>query len=394
MNKLPKICKDCGPLPTSHFLKYIKSLIELIFPKINFSKLPINDDVVDKIFLKLGIITKEENLPREKISLRSMVFIDEAKKRGIKCWVMKSRWDYINTFHMKLKEKIISFEGLPRAEFLNTKATGMVDDKAVVKKILIQNQIPTPKGKLFWFFQKKNAFHYGLLLGFPLVVKPRSGSISHHVTADIRTEKKLTEAIKIATNYEPSFIVEKHLEKTKVFRATIINKQHIACVERIPAHVTGDGVHTITELIEIKNTDPRRGNPRAKDTTLYKLVIDNTSEQLLREQGFEFCSVPAVGQKVWLQNKIILDLGADLLEVTSQIHPDNIELFKKITEIFNTRLVGIDFLAEDISRSWKEQNAGIIELNSLPYIDMHHFPTWGQPVNVAAYVCDLVEKYY
>jgi hypothetical protein len=42
----------------------------------------------------------------------------------------------------------------------------------------------------------------------------------------------------------------------------------------------------------------------------------------------------------------------------------------------------------------EKQSCGIIELNSLPYIDMHHFPTWGEPINVAGYVCDLVKKYY
>lgn len=389
-----KVCRDCGPLPASHFLKYIKGLTELVLPKINFSRWPLNDDIVDKIFLKLGLVAKEEELPREKISLRSLVFIDEAKKRGLKFWALKSRFGYLNTFHLERNGKIFSFEGLPRAEFLDTKITGLVDDKAAVKKILIQNQIPAPEGKSFWFFEKQKAFRYGLRLGFPLAVKPRSGSISHHVTANIRTEKELAKAIKSAVSYEPSFIVEKHLEKTKVFRATVIDKKQLACVERIPAHIAGDGVHTVVELIEIKNTDPRRGPPRAKDTTLYKLVIDDASERLLKEQGLDFHQIPAAGRKVFLQNKIILDLGADLLEVTPRIHPDNIALFKKTAEIFNTRLVGIDFLAEDIGLSWKKQNAGIIELNSLPYIDMHHFPTWGQPVNVASYVCDLVEKYY
>lgn len=328
------------------------------------------------------------------ISLRSMVFIDEAKKRGMEFWALKSRYGYINDFHMKKKGKIFPFEGLPRAEFLGTKQTHLVDDKDAVKKILIQNKIPAPEGKTFWFFNKTKALRYGLALGFPLVVKPRSGSISRHVTANIQTESELKIAIKKAISYEPSFIVEKHLENTRVFRATVIDKNNIACVERIPAHVTGDGRHTVKELIDIKNTDPRRGQPRAKDTTLYKLVVDDTSKKLLLGQGLDFDRIPADNQKIFLQNKIILDLGADLLEVTPRIHPDNLELFKKITEIFNIRLVGIDFLAEDISRPWQEQNAGIIELNSLPYIDMHHFPTWGQPVNVASYVCDLVEKYY
>jgi cyanophycin synthetase len=91
---------------------------------------------------------------------------------------------------------------------------------------------------------------------------------------------------------------------------------------------------------------------------------------------------------------VILDLGADLFERTGEVHPDNLELFRAVARLFNTRLVGIDFLAEDISKSWRGQNAAIIELNSLPYIDMHHFPTKGEPVNVGGFICDMVEKYY
>lgn len=91
---------------------------------------------------------------------------------------------------------------------------------------------------------------------------------------------------------------------------------------------------------------------------------------------------------------MILDLGSDLHEVTSITHKDNFQLFERVARGFRTRLVGIDFLAEDISLSWKEQKSAVIELNSLPYIDMHHFPTDGLPVNVAGYLCDLVEKCY
>ncbi|MDP3790961.1 MAG: hypothetical protein Q8R38_02835 [Candidatus Omnitrophota bacterium] len=37
---------------------------------------------------------------------------------------------------------------------------------------------------------------------------------------------------------------------------------------------------------------------------------------------------------------------------------------------------------------------GIIEANSLPYIDMHHFPVTGAPRNVAGAILDEVERRY
>jgi D-alanine-D-alanine ligase-like ATP-grasp enzyme len=389
-------CQDCGPLPTSHFEKYVESFVDFLLPKINTRSKFLRwfDGFFENLFLTLGILKKEQNFPADKISLRSTVFIDEAKKRGMEFWALKSPVCYINAFHLKWRDKIFSFEGLPRAEFFDGKNSCLIDDKAAVKKVLLENKIPTPEGKKFWFWQKRQALRYGVEIGFPLVVKPRSGSISHHVTFNIRNPNELNEAVSRAIAYEPTFIVEKYLPETKVFRITVVDFEHLAAVERIPAHITGDGAHSIRELVEIKNHDPARGNPRQKDTTLYKIVVDETSEELLALQNVEWRSIPEVGKTIYLQKKIILDLGADLREVTPLVHSDNVELFRRVASIFEVRLVGLDFLAEDISRSWKEQSCGIIELNSLPYIDMHHFPTWGEPVNVAGYVCDLVEKYY
>lgn len=387
-------CKDCGPLPTSHFGKYVESFVDFLLPKINARRFKVIDWIFESLFLFIGAIRKEQNFPYDKISLRSTVFIDEAKKRGMEFWALKSPVCYINTFHMKWRDKVFSFEGLPRAEFLDGEKSQLIDDKAAVKRILLENNLPTPAGRVFWFWQKRKSMKYGLELGFPLVVKPRSGSISHHVTFDIQTAEELEAAIKRAITYEPTFIVEKFLPNAKVFRVTVVDREHLAAVERIPAHVTGDGATSVSRLIEIKNQDPRRGNPKQKDTTLYQLVIDETSNELLGTRGINFDFVPSENEKIYLQKKIILDLGADLREVTPHVHEDNRKLFKKVASLFGVRLVGIDFIAENISCSWKEQVCGIIELNSLPYIDMHHFPTWGEPVNVAGYICDLVEKYY
>ena len=45
----------------------------------------------------------------------------------------------------------------------------------------------------------------------------------------------------------------------KDYRCLVINGQMEAIAERVPAHVIGDGVHTVAELVEITNADPRRG---------------------------------------------------------------------------------------------------------------------------------------
>ena len=56
--------------------------------------------------------------------------------------------------------------------------------------------------------------------------------------------------------------------------------------------------------------------------------------------------------------------------------------------------VGLDFMVRDISKSWKEQNSAVLELNTAPCIDFHQYANYGQPKNIAAEVFKMVIKYY
>lgn len=387
-------CRECGPLPKRHVIQYMDSLSRHILPRISEKILRIFGRFFDSVFVRCGLLKRVPYTVSPDISSRSAVFIEEGIKRGFSFWTICGPSGPVGRFDMMKSQKIHSFEGLPCAEFLSTRETALVDDKAEVKKILSNLKLPTPSGKCFNLLQFSSAIIYGINLGFPLSVKPRSRSISHHVVMNVLNRKELVIALQKVFSYEPYAIVEKFLPKVKTYRATVVDFCHIAVVERIPAHIVGDGVHTIQELIDMKNADSRRGVPKQKDTTLYRLVIDETTSHLLKERGYDFHSVPKNGDYVFLQRKVILDLGADLVEVSDKIHSDNRRLFEKVSRAFNVRLVGIDFLAEDIARPWHTQRAAIIELNSLPYIDMHHFPTEGTPVHVGKFVCDLVERYY
>ncbi|TSC52600.1 MAG: hypothetical protein LiPW39_553, partial [Parcubacteria group bacterium LiPW_39] len=108
------------------------------------------------------------------------------------------------------------------------------------------------------------------------------------------------------------------------------------------------------------------------------------------QAGLTLDSVLPTNQRVFLQEKIILDLGADLIEMSGQIHSANRLLFEEVAEIFDARVLGIDFLCQDIGTSWKEQKCAIMELNSLPFIDMHHFPLEGEPRNLAGMIWEMI----
>ena len=381
-------------MPVIHWQNYVSSFFEAA-PLIAQSKISLIflDKLIINLFRACHLLVLRENFDRSKIYLRTSVFIDEAQRAGIKFFALAGPLGYINYFFMEKGGRKYLIEGLPTAEHLSDKSARL-SDKIFVKKCLKKAHLPTAEGESFSLFDQNKAFKYAKKLGFPLVVKPRFGSMSQHISINIKSDSELKKAVKRALRYSSYFIVERYLVGTDVYRATVVDEKFVGCVKRVPAHIRGDGIHTIWELVDLKNQDPRRGLPRAKDATIFCLVIDETTHRLLGERGYDLSSVPAKNELVFLQEKVILDLGADLFEVTKSVHPDNLELFKKTARLFGVKLVGIDFLAEDIAKSWGKQTAAIIELNNLPYIDMHHFPTEGEPVPIAKYLCDMVIKYY
>ena len=113
-------------------------------------------------------------------------------------------------------------------------------------------------------------------------------------------------------------------------------------------------------------------------------------EAILRRQGLTLESVPKKGEKIYLQDKIILSCGCDIINCKNQAHPDNIELFLEAARLLDTPLVGIDFLCPDITRSYQEQKTALLEANTRPHLDMHQFPSHGEPEPVAERVWDIL----
>jgi D-alanine-D-alanine ligase-like ATP-grasp enzyme len=62
---------------------------------------------------------------------------------------------------------------------------------------------------------------------------------------------------------------------------------------------------------------------------------------------------------------------------------------ERAARALQTPLVGFDLIIPDPERDPDAQTWGVIEANSLPYIDLHYLPLEGTPSNVAASVWDL-----
>jgi cyanophycin synthetase len=395
--KLIKFCDDCEMPSTYHLQTWLDELINRFLPRLSLPKKfeLFFDILLEKSFIFSKLVSLRDDFTRSDIQLRTTCFIDEARKRGIKFKVLYGPFGYTNYFQAEINGKIFRFEGLPIADFASKHEAQLVDDKKRTKCRLRKKNFPIADGKAFWFWQKKQAVEFGVNhLRFPLVVKPCRGSASKHVTTNIQDIERLKYAINKAIIYSPAFIIERFIPDASVHRATVIDFNFVACVKQAPANVVGNGSLTIRELIDRKNNDPCRGQPFQKEFTLYKIVEDETTRNLLAEKGYNLSIILKEGEIVYLQKDSFLKLGGDLLEVTPQVHPDNIQLFRDIAKLFDIRVVGIDFLCQNISDSWKNQQCAVLELNSIPCIELHHFPSSGIPQNVAKAIVDLFFKYY
>ncbi len=317
---------------------------------------------------------------------RALVIVREARTRGITIKALKFLGKSTSHFSIEINGVKKILECLPHLFTAGQTFSVDFDDKGTLKELLKKAGLPHPEGRAFRHYAP--ALRYvQTVLGFPVVIKPRSGSLSKHTMCNIKTENQLREAIEIAQAVSSAFVVEKFIEGD-VHRITLVNGHVVASCLREPPNVIGNGMHTIQELIKTKNQNPLRGEIHQKNFTLHKIIVSARTHSLLSSQNVTLQSIPPHGKKVYLHDKVILACGADVHDTTDMIHPENNVLFKKVYALCNTPLIGIDFITKDISKPHYEQECAVIEVNSLPYIDMHHYVVTGQKRNVAAHVLD------
>lgn len=202
-------------------------------------------------------------------------------------------------------------------------------------------------------------------LGYPVVVKPADLDGGSGVAAGLAHANDVRRAFLAARQLSAQILVEQHIPG-RDYRLTVFQGEMIWAIERIPARVTGDGRHTIAQLVERENTNPLRGDgPRS---ALKRLKLDQEGLEALFKQGLTETSVARAGQVVPLRHAANVASGGEPVAVFAQVHPDNARLAVRAAEQLGLDLAGIDLLIPDVSRSWRApDNAGAIcEINGQP----------------------------
>ncbi|MCW3124235.1 MAG: cyanophycin synthetase [Flavipsychrobacter sp.] len=264
-------------------------------------------------------------------------------------------------------------------------AVELACDKEETKNLLEASEIPVPRGRII--YDEEDLQNCIDKIGYPIVTKPVNGNHGKGATTNIRTWEDAVEGLRAAKVYGRAVICEKFITG-RDFRILVINYKFVAAALRTPAAVTGDGIHTIQQLIDIVNSDPRRGYGHEKVLTAIK--IDDFTMDMLSKKEYTLDTVLKAGEEMWLKPTANLSTGGTATDVTDFVHPTNVFICERIARIIGLNICGIDIMAEDLSTPITENGGSVLEVNAAPGFRMHLDPTEGLPRNVAEPVIDML----
>jgi cyanophycin synthetase len=306
--------------------------------------------------------------------------VSAAEDRDIP-WIRLNRYSLVQFGHGKYQQRI---------QATTTGRTGniavdLAGDKEETNGILRDLGLPVPEQRIVR--RASDAVRAAKRIGFPVVLKPLDGNHGRGVSINLKTDEEVEVGFKKAAEHGRTIIVESYIEGFD-HRLLVVNGELVAAAKREPGHVVGDGKHTIAELVDIVNEDPRRGVGHEK--VLTRLEFDHQAERLLSKIGYDETTVLARDEIVYLRSTANLSTGGTALDVTDVIHPDNREMAIRSVRAIGLDIGGVDFLTNDISLSYREAGGAICEVNAGPGFRMHVAPSEGTPRDVAGPVIDML----
>jgi cyanophycin synthetase len=352
--------------------------------KLLLSLLPAEIDVADRPEAEWDFAEERDRFIRyaqsRALGPSTASLVAAAEEREIP-WIRLNRYSLVQFGHGKYQQRI---------QATTTNRTGniaveLAGDKEETNEILRDLGLPVPEQRIVR--DQTEAKRAARRIGFPVVLKPLAGNHGRGVSINLKTEEEVEVGFQKAREHGRSVIVESYIEGFD-HRLLVVDGELVAAAKREPGHVVGDGEHTILELVDIVNEDPRRGVGHEK--VLTRLEFDHQAERLLKKIGYDENTVPAKGEKVYLRSTANLSTGGTALDVTDVIHPDNREMAIRAINAIGLDIGGVDFLTNDISLSFREAGGAICEVNAGPGFRMHVAPSEGTPRDVAGPVIDML----
>ncbi len=245
--------------------------------------------------------------------------------------------------------------------------------------------VPYAKGEVFYL--PHHTFSFAKKYGFPLVVKPNVGGFSRGAHFPINNYWQLLKASILVKVWWHSSIVERYLAGNN-YRIVALKDQVMAIAKRYSPFVIGNGVDSISVLIDKENNVRKQMNllPIIATIPKNKAIISH-----LKQQGLSLSSVLNLERKVILHPKIAIKLGGVVEAVpASHISENNIETVLKIVRYFDANILGIDVICKrDLMVDFAKQDCVFLEVNSRPFLKMHDVCRFGKAPDLSEFYRQL-----
>ncbi|MDG6113327.1 bifunctional glutamate--cysteine ligase GshA/glutathione synthetase GshB [Lactococcus formosensis] len=304
------------------------------------------------------------------LSTQNLLF--DAIQKGLKVEVLDEH-DQMVALSYKSHREIIEKGNMTSKDSMV--AYAVMENKVVTKKLLNRVHLNTPQGQEFSDLETAQAA-FPLFETTSIVVKPKSTNygLGISIFKQPATQEQFYKALEIAFREDKEVLVERFVSGTE-YRFFVLDGKTRAVLRRDAAHVIGDGVSTISQLVAQKNENPLRGHNHR--FPLEKIQITATEKLMLDVRGYTEQSIPEKDVKVNLRENSNVSTGGDSIDVTDEMPEIYKNIAEKAAEALQVKITGVDILIEDLNDSLGEKYS-IIEANFNPAMLFHLYPLKGK----------------
>lgn len=319
---------------------------------------------------------------RKEFGPSTQSLVNAAEARGIP-WIRLNEYSLVQFGHGKFQKRI---QATVTSETKHI-AVEIASDKEDTRNLLQDLGLPVPMQRLVR--SESNAVRAAERIGYPVVVKPLNANHGRGVSIHLMDADQVRAAFGKAREQGTgrSVLVESFISGFD-HRMLVVNGKLVAVAKRVPGHVVGDGKHTIEELVEVINSDPRRGVGHEK--VLTQIQFDAQADRIMEKAGHTKETILPDGEIFNLRSTANLSTGGTSIDLTDVVHPDNVYMAERAIKAIGLDVGGVDFLTDDITQSWRDIGGGIVECNAAPGFRMHVAPSEGTPRDVASPVMDML----
>jgi len=257
--------------------------------------------------------------------------------------------------------------------------------KYLTYKVLTEHGIRNvPKHKMYHFGNINESIDDFAAWKCPVVIKPCEGtSGGEGVTVNIRTVKDLKNAIAESFVFDRrAYLMEEYVEGSH-FRLTTLRGRLVACTQRMPPTIIGNGRSSVGELIEAVN---RARSRDTSDKALSPITVDNEVKRKLASMGKSMSSVLKKDEEIQVKDTANLSSGAHVIWVDN-VSEEVKATCREVATVLDIYLCGCDIITTDITKSLNDTNGVINEVNTSPGIaGIYEVSNCDTPVDIAEIV--------